>query len=113
MITSHQSPSDYIKGKAAKTKDELYKEVLGKPYNTQEKYRVHKEDQRFFCNGDLPINYIRGKNQKQIKQNWGDACMGKGHRGFDGGKKYTCRQKANDNIYGIDASRNRWKVEYF
>jgi len=44
MITSHQSPSDYIKGKAAKTKDELYKEVLGKPYNTQEKYQSGRRE---------------------------------------------------------------------
>ena len=38
MITTHYSPKDFKKGKNAITKEELFKSILEKPYNTNEKH---------------------------------------------------------------------------
>lgn len=40
MITSHNSPKDFKKGKNAITKEALFKAILEKPYNTKETYKT-------------------------------------------------------------------------
>ena len=43
MITTHNSPKDFKKGKNATTKEALFKAILKKPYNTKETYKAGQQ----------------------------------------------------------------------
>ena len=44
MITTHNSPKDFKKGKKTITKEALLKAILKKPYNTKETYKTAQQE---------------------------------------------------------------------